>query len=48
MIRAEVCESAVGGELLPNNVSTIGTLIIAVISIIGITTGIAFKKQRPI
>jgi len=47
MIRAEVCEILpVGGELLPNTVSTIGTLIIAVISLIGVSIGIAYKNQK--
>jgi hypothetical protein len=49
MIRAVVCDiPPVGGELLPNNASTIGTLVIALISIIGISTGFALKKRRPI
>jgi hypothetical protein len=47
MIRAEVCEvQPVGGELFPNSVSMIRTLIIAVISVVGITTGIALRKRK--
>ena len=46
MIRAVVCELPVGGELVPNSVSTVGTWIIAVISIIGASIGMAYKKRK--
>jgi hypothetical protein len=44
----EACETVVSGELLPNNVPTIGTMIIAVISTVAISMGFAFKRRRPI
>lgn len=46
VIRAVVCKIPVGGELLPNNVSIIGTGILAVASIFGISAGIAYKKRK--
>jgi hypothetical protein len=49
MIRAVVCEAPpVGGELLPNTVSTVGIVAIAVVLIVGASTGLAFRKRRPI
>jgi hypothetical protein len=47
MIRAEVCEiQPVGGELLPNTVSTTGTLIISGIWTAVFSIGFALKKRK--
>lgn len=46
MIRAVVCEPAVGGELLPNTVSAFGSWFITGILAIALTTGIAYKKKK--
>ncbi len=46
-IRAVVCEiSPIGGEILSNNVSTVGSWLIAGISIITLTAGIVLKKKK--
>jgi hypothetical protein len=49
MIRAEVCPIfPVGGELLLNTVSTIGTWLITGVSTLALSIGIAYKKRRSI
>jgi hypothetical protein len=46
VIRAIVCEIPIGGEVLPNNVSIIGSWIIAGISTVAMSTGIVLKKKN--
>jgi hypothetical protein len=46
MIRAVVCNPAVGGELQPNTAITIGTWLIAGMSTVAATIGIAYRKRK--
>jgi hypothetical protein len=48
MIRAVVCPNPVGGEILSNSISMIGSWLIAGLSIIALTIGVAYRKRKQI
>jgi hypothetical protein len=46
MIRAVICEPPVGGEILPTNVQTITSWLIAGLSTIAVSVGIIYRKRK--